>query len=343
MGCLPDEPARRHPRRSPTRTERGPVLGGRAGPRLAAARCAGRSSAGPRACGRHEVVLASPRSFCAGVERAIEIVERALERYGAPVYVRRQIVHNLHVVRDLESKGAVFVEELDEVPARRGRGAGRPRRLPGRPPPGRRAQRPQGDRRHLPARGQGAHRGAPLRRARTTTSSSSATPTTRRSIGTLGEAPDRFHVVEDAGRRRSELDARARRARSPTSPRRRSPPTRPPRSSRPCARRFPEITAPPADDICYATQNRQDAVRQIAHRCDLLLVVGSANSSNTARLVEVARREGCRAELIEDASQLRARLARGRRDASGSRPGPRLPTSWSKKCSTPSACSGRCG
>ena len=86
------------------------------------------------------MVLASPRSFCAGVDRAIEIVERALERYGAPVYVRRQIVHNLHVVRDLEAKGAVFVEELDEVPPRRRRRARRPRRVPGRPPPGGRAR-----------------------------------------------------------------------------------------------------------------------------------------------------------------------------------------------------------
>ncbi len=114
MGCLPDNPLAVIRSISDT-TERGPVLGGaRALGSLLAVR--GPLERWASACGEHEVLLASPRSFCAGVERAIETVERALERYGAPVYVRRQIVHNLHVVRDLESKGAVFVEELDEVP-----------------------------------------------------------------------------------------------------------------------------------------------------------------------------------------------------------------------------------
>ena len=117
MGCLPNNPLAVIRSISDT-TERGPVLGGaRAlGSLLAVRRPLERWA---RACGEHEVVLASPRSFCAGVDRAIEIVERALQRHGAPVYVRRQIVHNLHVVPDLESKGAVFVEEIDEVPLTR--------------------------------------------------------------------------------------------------------------------------------------------------------------------------------------------------------------------------------
>jgi 4-hydroxy-3-methylbut-2-enyl diphosphate reductase len=121
-------------------------------------------------------------------------------------------------------------------------------------------------------------------------------------VGTLGEAPDRFHLVENVGDvGRLELDpdhpvaylTQTTLATDETA-----------EIIAALRSRFPSLTAPPADDICYATQNRQDAVRMIAHRCDLLLVVGSQNSSNTARLVEVARREGCRAELVEDASQL---------------------------------------
>ena len=301
MNCLPKNPLAVIRSISDT-SDCGPVLGGaRAlGSLLAVRRPLERWA---RACGEHEVVLASPRSFCAGVDRAIAIVEGALERHGAPVYVRRQIVHNLHVVRDLESKGAVFVEELDEVPPdsvvvlaahgvapviRRQAAAREDLKVID-------ATCPLVAKVHTEAR-RYANQGYDLVLI--------GHPDHEEVIGTLGEAPDRFHVVEgteDVGR--LELG---------------SEPSRPlvyltqttlatdetAEIVAALRRRFPAIAAPPADDICYATQNRQDAVRAIAHRCDLMLVVGSANSSNTARLVEVAEREGCRAELIEDASQL---------------------------------------
>ena len=221
-------------------------------------------------------ILASPRSFCAGVERAIETVERALERYGAPVYVRRQIVHNLHVVRDLESQGAVFVEEIEDVPqnavvvlAAHGVSPGVRRQA---------AERTdlRGDRRDLPAGRQGAQRSAQVREPRTTTSSSSATPTMRRSSGR--SVKRRTGSTSSTGAADVDRLELSRAVRSRTSPRRRLPPTRRPRSSG-AARAVPATSSgPPADDICYATQNRQDAVRLIAHRCDLMLVVGSANS-----------------------------------------------------------------
>jgi len=256
-----------------------------------------------RAVGEHEIVLASPRSFCAGVDRAIEIVERALDQHGAPVYVRRQIVHNLHVVRELEAKGAVFVEELDEVPS----GAAVVLAAHGVSPVVRRQAAERADLTVIDAT-------CPLVAKVHTEARRYASQDYNlvlighadheEVIGTFGEAPDRFHVVE-----RAEDVARLELALEPRRPV--AYLTQTTLATDETAEivaelreRFPEITAPPADDICYATQNRQDAVRQIAHRCDLMLVVGSANSSNTARLVEVAQREGCRAELIEDVSQL---------------------------------------
>ena len=245
-----------------------------------------------------------PRArFCAGVDRAIEIVERALGRHGAPVYVRRQIVHNTHVVRDLETKGAVFVEELDEVPT----GSVVVLAAHGVTPLIRRQASERGDLTVIDAT-------CPLVAKVHTEARRYASqgydlilighPEHEEVIGTLGEAPDRCHVVESVEDvERLDLVAEQERplvyltqttlATDETAG-----------IVAALRRRFPAIAAPPADDICYATQNRQDAVRLIAHRCDLMLVVGSANSSNTARLVEVAEREGCRAELIEDAAQL---------------------------------------
>ncbi|MGD0942741.1 MAG: 4-hydroxy-3-methylbut-2-enyl diphosphate reductase [Acidimicrobiales bacterium] len=301
MGYLPKNPLAVIRSISDT-TERGPVLGGvRAlGSLLAVRRPLERWA---RACGEHEVVLASPRSFCAGVDRAIEIVERALERHGAPVYVRRQIVHNLHVVRDLESKGAVFVEELDEVPP----GSVVVLAAHGVAPVIRRQAAERSDLKVIDAT-------CPLVAKVHTEARRYASqgynlilighPDHEEVIGTLGEAPDRFHVVEGA-----EDVGRLELAPDPKRPlvylTQTTLATDETAEIVAALRlRFPEITAPAADDICYATQNRQDAIRLIAHRCDLMLVVGSANSSNTARLVEVARREGCRAELIEDALQL---------------------------------------
>jgi 4-hydroxy-3-methylbut-2-enyl diphosphate reductase len=254
------------------------------------------------ALGPHDVVLAAPRSFCAGVERAIEIVERALERFGPPVYVRRQIVHNTHVVGRLESLGAVFVRELDEVP--------------------------DGSVVVLAAHGvspavraeAGARTGmtiidatCPLvakvhHEARRYLSQGYQTVLIGHAdheevIGTLGEAPDRIRLVErlaDVDRLDFGSDDRVAYLTQTTLA------TDETREVVDALRaRFPAVVAPHSDDICYATQNRQDAVRSLAHRCDLMLVVGSPNSSNTARLVEVARREGCRAELVEDASEIR--------------------------------------
>jgi 4-hydroxy-3-methylbut-2-enyl diphosphate reductase len=263
-----------------------------------------------RAWGPRDVLLASPRSFCAGVERAIETVERALERYGPPVYVRRQIVHNLHVVKSLEAKGARFVQELDDVPA----GAVVVLAAHGVSPEVRRQAADRGDlevidatcplvaKVHSEARRYASHGHEIVLIGHADH---------EEVVGTLGEAPDRFHLVEspdDVAGLDLEPDgpvayltqttlATDETAEIVTALR----------------RRFPQIAAPPADDICYATQNRQDAVRQLARACDLVLVVGSANSSNTARLVEVATREGCQAELIEDASQLQLSWLAGAR------------------------------
>ena len=255
-----------------------------------------------RACRARRVLLASPRSFCAGVERAIEIVERALQRFGAPVYVRRQIVHNTHVVGRLAAMGAVFVEELDEVPD----GATVVLAAHGVSPDVRSqaatrdgftvidATCPLVAKVHHEARryaargydivlvGHGDHEEV---------------------VGTYGEAPERMHVVatpDEVAALRLGQDAPVAYLTQTTLATDETA-----QVVGALRRRFPDVVGPSSDDICYATQNRQDAVRAIARECDLLLVVGSANSSNTARLVEVARREGCRAELVEDAGQLR--------------------------------------
>ncbi len=248
-----------------------------------------------------KVLLAAPRSFCAGVERAIEIVDRALERYGAPVYVRRQIVHNTHVVADLEAKGAVFVEELDDIPA----GATVVLAAHGVSPAVRSDAADRGDLAVIDATCPlvaKVHHEAKRFAARGYDIALIGHAGHEEVVGTVGEAPDRIRLVESP---RDVADL-------------------PVDGDRPMAyltqttlatdetaavvdalhERFPAIVGPSADDICYATQNRQDAVRAMAADCDLVLVVGSANSSNTARLVEVARREGSRAELLEDAAQL---------------------------------------
>ncbi|MGH9172127.1 MAG: 4-hydroxy-3-methylbut-2-enyl diphosphate reductase [Acidimicrobiales bacterium] len=255
-----------------------------------------------RATGPHEVVLASPRSFCAGVERAIETVEKALERYGPPVYVRRQIVHNLHVVESLEAKGARFVEEIDDVPPN----AVVVLAAHGVSPEVRRRAADRGDLEVIDAT-------CPLvakvhSEARRYANQGHEIVLIGHSeheevIGTLGEAPARFHVVETA-QDVGDLDVDAAR---PVAYLTQTTLATDETAAVVAAlkARFPEIAAPPANDICYATQNRQDAVRAIARNCDLLLVVGSENSSNTARLAEVAAREGCHAQLIEDASRLR--------------------------------------
>ena len=248
------------------------------------------------------VFLANPRGFCAGVERAIAIVERALEQYGAPVYVRHEIVHNRFVVESLEAKGAVFVEELIEVPE----GVpvifsahGVPKEVPD-----------EAERRHLfyldatcPLVSK-VHREAE-RHERTGHQilliGHAGHPEV---IGTMGQVPEgAILLVEDVEEaERVVVD----------DPENLAYITQTTLSVDDTSeiiavlkRRFPAIHGPKKEDICYATTNRQEAVKEIARRCDALLVVGAPNSSNSQRLVEVARREGCpRALLVQRAADI---------------------------------------
>ena len=246
-----------------------------------------------------KLVLAGPRSFCAGVERAIEIVERALERRGAPVYVRRQIVHNAHVVADLESRGAVFVHELDEVPA----GSTVVLSAHGVAPAVRQDARDRGlsvidatcplvAKVHTEAR-RFANQG------RTVVLIGHAGHDEVE--GTLGEVPGTVVVGSVADVAGLDLD--------PATPvallnQTTLAPDDVVDVAAAVRARFASVVEPAAGDICYATQNRQDAVRAIAGDVDVVLVVGSANSSNSNRLVEVAERCGVPAHLLEDESGL---------------------------------------
>ena len=231
-----------------------------------------------------KVLLAAPRGYCAGVERAVDAVERALATHGPPIYVRKQIVHNLNVVRDLERKGAVFVDEADEVPA----GAVVVLSAHGVAPSvyaetSERALRvvdatcPLVTKVHLEARRFD-------RAGRTIVLIGHAGH--EEVVGTTGQAPGRTVLVQtpDEARRIAVPD-----------PSRVSYLTQTTLSVdetdeiiRVLRERFPAIEGPPRDDICYATQNRQDAVKEVARRADVVLVIGSANSSNSRRLAEVA-------------------------------------------------------
>ncbi len=250
----------------------------------------------------HDLHLAASRSFCAGVERAIEIVERALEKFGRPVYVRRQIVHNAHVVADLEARGAIFVAELDEVPD----GATVVLAAHGVSPAVRAAAEARSDLRVIDATCPlvaKVHHEARRYLAQDYQIVLVGHAGHEEVIGTMGENPARISLVQ-----RSEDVADL----ALEDPDRVAYLTQTTLATDETAeviaalqQRFPRLVGPRSQDICYATQNRQDAVRAIANECDLVLVVGSANSSNTVRLVEVARRAGRRAELVEDASDLR--------------------------------------
>ncbi|HEX3788302.1 MAG TPA: 4-hydroxy-3-methylbut-2-enyl diphosphate reductase [Pseudonocardiaceae bacterium] len=262
------------------------------------------------AVGEREVLLASPRSFCAGVDRAIEIVERLLDSRPGPVYVRKQIVHNATVVADLERRGAVFVDELDEVPdeatlvfsahgvAPSVRSVAQTKRLDVVD-----ATCPLVGKVHHEARRY-------ARQGNTILFIGHAGH--EETEGTLGEEPEHTILVQDE----SEVDD----LRVPD----------PERVSylmqttlaveeaegivRALRAKFPALTGPNSDDICYATTNRQRAVVSVAKDVDLFLVVGSANSSNSRRLVEVARREGVDAFLVDDVSQVELDwLSRARR------------------------------
>ncbi len=246
--------------------------------------------------------LAAPRGFCAGVDRAIQIVERAIERFGAPVFVRHEIVHNRTVVERLEQMGAVFVDELSECPADRPvifSAHGVPKSVPAEAEQRQmiwldatcplvskvhvEAERHSKEGRHILLIG---HRGHP------------------EVIGTMGQLPEGamtlIETVEDAQRIQ------------PASTDRLSYVTQTTLSVDDTAdivevlrTRFPAIAAPHKEDICYATSNRQDAVKEIAKGCDLLLVIGAPNSSNSRRLVEVGLRAGAqRAHLIQTADEI---------------------------------------
>jgi 4-hydroxy-3-methylbut-2-enyl diphosphate reductase len=280
------------------------VRGARVMRRIGPALTAWAGALGPR-----RVVLAGPRSFCAGVERAIDIVQRAIDRFGAPVYVRRQIVHNSHVVQDLETAGAVFVQELDEVPE----GATVVLAAHGVAPEVRRdaesrnlrvvdATCPLVAKVHTEAR----------RYARDGYSIVLVGHVEHEEvIGTLGEAPDRIVVVEGADDV-DDLDLPdATRVAFLTQTTLALDDTASVVGA--LKARFPDAVGPRGDDICYASQNRQQAVRAVAEECDVVLVLGSANSSNSKRLVEVAQRAGCDAHLIENDTELDLRWLDGAR------------------------------
>jgi 4-hydroxy-3-methylbut-2-en-1-yl diphosphate reductase len=252
-------------------------------------------------------VLASPRGYCAGVERAVETVERALELHGPPVFVRRQIVHNAHVVEELERRGAVFVESEEDVPP--------------------------GALLVLSAHGvaPAVRQRAKLRRLRTIDATcplvAKVHAEARRyaadgfSIllvghagheeveGTLGEAPEATRVVETvADAERVQVDDPARVAYVTQTTLSVDETAEIVATLR---RRFPAIEGPQESDICYATTNRQRAVKELAAQVDLLLVIGSTNSSNSNRLVETARAAGVEAHLVEDETGIDERWLAG--------------------------------
>ncbi len=243
-----------------------------------------------------KIFIAAPRGWCAGVDRAVEIVEKALEKHGSPVYVRKQIVHNLHVVRGLEARGAVFVDSEEEIP--------------------------EGSVCVLSAHGSAPTVYANARNRNLTLIDATCPLVTKVHVeaqrfskqgktivlightgheevdGTFGQAPDRTIVVQNAE------EAAALRVNDPENLAFVSQTTLSVDESQSVVgalrKKFPLIVGPTKDDICYASQNRQVAVRKIAGMSDLVLVVGSVNSSNSNRLVEVAREAGAESYLVEN-------------------------------------------
>jgi 4-hydroxy-3-methylbut-2-enyl diphosphate reductase len=254
------------------------------------------------------VLLAKPRGYCAGVDRAVQAVETALERYGPPVYVRRQIVHNTYVVGELEKRGAVFVAELDEVPdgavivfsahgiapeVRQDAGHRGLRTIDATCPL---VTKVHNEARRFAARdydilliGHAGHEEV---------------------VGTTGEAPDRVRLVDGpAGVAEVEVKDPERVVWLSQTTLSVDETVETVNALR---EKFPTLLNPPSDDICYATQNRQAAVKQIAKDADLVIVVGSPNSSNSVRLVEVAKDAGAAAAyLVDDATEVDARWLDG--------------------------------
>ena len=255
-----------------------------------------------------KLLLAAPRGYCAGVDRAVQTVERALELYGPPVYVRKEIVHNKHVVAQLRERGAVFVEELDD-------------------------EIPEGAMTVFSAHGvsPAVHAEADRRGLRTIDATCPLVTKVHREAlkfaadgytivlighagheeveGTMGEAPDRIVLVE------TEEDVDRLEVEDPERVAYVSQTTLSVDETRAVIarlrQRFPSITGPRTDDICYATTNRQAAVKQMAIECDLVLVIGSRNSSNSNRLVDVARAAGAQAHLIDNEGQVREQWLTG--------------------------------
>ena len=256
-----------------------------------------------------KLILAAPRGYCAGVDRAVQTVEQALRIHGAPVYVRKEIVHNKHVVEELSERGAIFVEEADEVP--------------------------EGSVCVFSAHGvaPSVRAGAEQRRLQTIDATCPLVTKVHREAvrfaeegytivlvghegheeveGTMGEAPDRILLVQDeddvdrleiADESRIAYVTQTTLAVDETAA-----------ILERLKQRFPQIVGPRTDDICYATTNRQAAVKQMASHCDLMLVIGSQNSSNSKRLVEVARDCGTDAHLIDNAGEVQEEWLQGRR------------------------------
>lgn len=242
------------------------------------------------------VLLAAPRGYCAGVDRAVVTVEKALALYGAPVYVRKQIVHNVHVVASLEAKGAIFVEETDEVP--------------------------EGKTVVFSAHGVSplVHEQAAARNLKTIDATCPLVTKVHHEVrrfatedseillighhgheeveGTAGEAPDRVRIVDglDGARTIQPTPGKNLVWLSQTT----LSVDETMEAVAILKERFPDIQAPTSDDICYATQNRQEAIKEIAPQADLVIVVGSRNSSNSVRLVEVALEYGAKASHLVD-------------------------------------------
>jgi 4-hydroxy-3-methylbut-2-enyl diphosphate reductase len=256
-----------------------------------------------------KLLLAAPRGYCAGVDRAVQTVERALELYGPPVYVRKEIVHNKHVVEQLRERGAIFVEEESQVP--------------------------EGETVVFSAHGvsPSVHAGAAARGLMTIDATCPLVTKVHVEAkkfaghgytivlighagheeveGTMGEAPDHIVLIE------TEEDVDRLEVPDPDKIAYISQTTLSVDETTAIIlklrERFPNIVGPRTDDICYATTNRQMAVRQMAPHCDLVLVIGSANSSNSNRLVEVARDHGAESHLIDNESQVREEWLDGKR------------------------------
>ena len=256
-----------------------------------------------------KVLLANPRGFCAGVDRAIEIVERALQLHGAPIYVRHEVVHNKFVVRDLGQKGAVFVEDLAEVPqgatvvfSAHGVSQAVRREAEGRGLKVFDATCPLVTKVHVEVakmRGQGreivmiGHRGHP------------------EVEGTMGQSEGGMYLVErpeDVARLQVHNEGNLAFVTQTTLSVDDAQQT-----INALRVRFPSIVGPKKDDICYATQNRQDAVKALVSRCDAVIVVGSPNSSNSNRLREVAEHQGVAAYMVDNAAELDPEWVSGRR------------------------------